>query len=288
MRRLVFVAPFVFVWFAAQAAMAQSPALKPNPQIEVAYKRPPLDVDHPARYLKFMSIYDRLLIRRPLDELQKFLAPLRLPHKIKIETDQCNAERRPYIPGGPVTICYEMIDKIESTAANFQNPAQRQSVIVGTFTVAVLHELAYAVFDVLQVPVWGREDDAADRLAAFVLMQFSEKVAQTTMVGAAEFFLASHRTWTGSAFAVATSPAAQRFYNILCIAYGGDHQDFGGWAQSHNGRDPLIPARRARQCHYEYEQVRHAFDLRIMPHIDADALVAVKASEWFLPGELPK
>ena len=32
---------------------------------------------------------------------------------------------------------------------------------------AMLHEMAYAVFDVLQVPVWGREADAADKLAGF-------------------------------------------------------------------------------------------------------------------------
>lgn len=52
-----------------------------------------------------------------------------------------------------MTICCEMTDKIERTAADFQNNSQRLSVIVGTFTFAVFHELAYAVSDALQIPV---------------------------------------------------------------------------------------------------------------------------------------
>ncbi len=163
-------------------------------------------------------------------------------------------------------------------------------VIVGTFTQAVLHELAYGVFDVLQVPVWGREDDAADRLAAFVLLQFSGEIAHTAMVGSAEFFLLSRKTWTGSAFADAGSPEGQRFYDFLCVAYGGDPLDFGGWTQAPQGKDPLLPAFRTEHdgCRYEYEQVRRAFNLRIMPYVDPDLLLQVKAAQWFLPGEVSK
>ena len=138
-----------------------------------------------------------------------------------------------------------MIDQIEGISAGITgNNSLKQTVIVGTFTQGVLHELAYGVFDVLQVPVWGREDDAADRLAAFVLLQFSGEIAHTTMVGSAEFFLLSQKTWTGSAFADTASPEAQRFYNFLCIAYGGDSFDFGGWTQAPKGKTPccLSPA----------------------------------------------
>jgi hypothetical protein len=182
-----------------------------------------------------------------------------------------------------------LIDQIERISAGITgNDSLKQTVIVGTFTQAVLHELAYGVFDVLQVPVWGREDDAADRLAAFVLLQFSGEIAHTTMVGSAEFFLLSQKTWTGSAFADTASPEAQRFYNFLCIAYGGDSFDFGGWTQAPKGQDPLLPQSRAQQCGYEYQQVRNAFNLRIMPHVDPDLLLQVKAAEWFLPGELNK
>ena len=54
------------------------------------------------------------------------------------------------------------------------------------------------------------------------MMQFGENAAQTTIFGTARFFDWSARTWTGSDFASAEAPEAQRFYNFLCIAYGGD------------------------------------------------------------------
>jgi Putative metallopeptidase len=300
MRRSTAVVAFA-TWIIAQAlpVSAQAPALQPNPQIQVDYIRPKNSspASDPTQYNRYMAIYEWLRIRRPLDEIQKFLAPLRLPRSIKIEVDTCGAERRPYVAANPVTgaaaspvtICYELIDKIENIAAGVKgNDPLKQMVIVGTFTQAVLHELAYAVFDVLQVPVWGREDDAADRLAAFVLLQFSGEIAHATMVGSAEFFLLSLRTWTGSAFADTTSPEGQRFYNFLCIAYGGDSNDFGGWTEAPEGQDPLLPDRRARQCSHEYHQVRAAFNLRIMPYIDPDLLLQIKAAQWFHPGELSK
>ena len=33
----------------------------------------------------------------------------------------------------------------------------------------------------------------------------------------------------------------------------------------------------------EFEQVRMAFNLRIMPHVDPDILVKVRAIQWLLP-----
>ena len=274
----------------ARTTLAQATALAPNPQIQVEYIQPKYNAAaaDPNQYNAFNAIYAWLRVRQPLEEIQKFLAPLRLPRPIKTQVDSCGAERRAYVSGGPVTVCYELIDKIEKTASGITDSDTKQTVIVGTFTEVVLHELVYAIFDVLQVPVWGREDDAADRLAAYVTMQFPENVARTTIVGSAEFFLVSRKTWTGVAFANTRSPDAQRFYNFLCIAYGGDSLDFGGWTEAKNGQDPLLPDFRAKQCAREYAQVRDAFSLRIMPYVDADLLLQVKAAQWFRPGELSK
>jgi hypothetical protein len=291
-KRSICVAAPAVVWWVMQAlpAPAQAPVPPTNPQIQVDYIQPKNNstAANPNQFAEFTAIYAWLRVRRPLEEIQKFLAPVRLPRQIKIQVDTCGAESRAYVSGNPVTICYELIDEIEKLAASVTDPSLRQTVIVGTFTQTVLHELAYAVFDVLQVPIWGRIDDAADRLAAFVLLQFPGDVAHTATVGSAEFFLLSRKTWTGIAFADTTSPEAQRFYNYLCIAYGGDNLDFGGWTQAPQGQDPLLPDFRAKQCGYEYEQVRHSFNLRIMPYIDPDLLLQVKAAQWFLPDEISK
>ena len=89
-----------------------------------------------------------------------------------------------------------------------------------------MYEIAQAILDLLQFPVWGRAGDAADRLSAFVMQHFGEDLAIQTVTATAMFFDATKKTWTGSAFADVNSPEEQRFYNYLCIAYGGSPISF--------------------------------------------------------------
>jgi hypothetical protein len=318
MRRIGFAisSAFIFLISNVPPVLAQMSKII-NPQVEIEYIEPA------ASFLsrsEFDSIYQWLRIRRPLDEMQQFLAPLHLPGKLKIQVDKCGADRRAYVPGGPVTICYELISKIEKIADQFSknDPAFRQIVVSGTFVQVALHEVAYAIFDILQVPIWGREDDAADKLAAFILLQFGEDVAQSTITGTINFFKWSlaadpKKTWTGSAFADTASPEPQRFYNYLCMAYGADPITFDWVVEPTKTGDPLLPWDRAGiiiihnadkldpktnapmptyvpiySCQHEYEQVRNAFNLRIMPYVDPDLLLKVKAQQWFLPGDLTK
>jgi hypothetical protein len=238
---------------------------------------------------KFRLSYQALKRRQVLERLQGFLAPLRLPKELTIRLAQCGAETVPYQSGGPVTICYEMIQRIvDITAQRTKDPEEQTQIMDGTFVEAVLHEVTHAVFDLLQVPVWGREEDAADRLAALVMMQFGDRLARTTILGTAKFFEYSQHTWTGGEFAAQESPEAQRFYNYLCIAYGGDPITFD-FLRPRPGPSLFakLPEHRAEQCGREYQQVRHAFDLRIMPFVDPDLVIKVRASQWLLPDEYP-
>src|SRR5262249_41634178 len=176
----------------------------------------------------------------------------------------------------------EVVDKIEKIAAK-ADANVRERVLIGAFVQAAFHETAHAVFDILQVPVWGRANDAADRLAAFIMVHFGGDVALHTILGTAEFFRLSGHTWTGSEFAEVNSPEAQRFFNYLCIAVGGAPKSFAFLVNPKDKEEQLLPARRAERCKGEFEQVRMAFDLRIMPHVDPDILVKVRAIQWLLP-----
>jgi hypothetical protein len=238
---------------------------------------------------KFIPIYDALKRRQVLERLQHFLVPLRLPGALTVKLAQCDAETQPYQSGGPVTICYELVQRIiDVTRQNTKDLNEQTLIADGTFVQAVLHEVALAVFDLLQVPVWGRVDDAADRVAALIMIQFSDQVAFTTIIGTAKFFEYSNRVWTGVDFAELGSPEAQRYYNYLCIAYGGDPRTFKFLAPRPG---PSVAARltehRAPRCGNEYQQVQHAFDLRIMPFVDPQLLVKVRASRWLLTDEIP-
>jgi hypothetical protein len=255
----------------ATPAAAQAPAALQNPQIEIVYGQP--------SNANYRPIYDRLKKLQVLEELKQFLVPLKLPRKLTVQVDQCGAATRPYKPGGPATICYELVEQIERVAAKTEENL-RETVLVGTFVQAVFHEVALAVLDILQVPIWGRREDAADRLAGFIMLQFGEDVARQTVIGTGVFFEASGKTWTGSQFADVNSPEPQRYFNFLCMAYGGAPKVFEGLAKAEGDAKPILPEDRAGRCADEYAQVRKAFNLRIMPFVDPDLVVRVKASQW--------
>jgi hypothetical protein len=229
---------------------------------------------------KFADTAGRMKKLLVLEELQQFLAALRLPKNMMITAKDCGAQTLAYQAGGPVTICYDLIYLIEEQAKKIypQDTGSQALVVVGATIQALLHETAHGLFDVLQVPIWGREDDAADRLAALMMMQFGEDLEKVTIYGTTALFKSmanAEKTWTGSDFADTASPEAQRYYNYLCIAAGADLALFGGALV-----DGTIPTFRAGDCGYEYDQIKKAFDLRIMPFIDADALVKVRATQW--------
>jgi hypothetical protein len=262
----------------ATPVRAQTPELR-NSQVETVYVAPKDE--------SFRPIYDRLKKRQVLEQLQQFLAPLRLPAKLLVKIDQCGMPVVPYTPGGPVIICYEYVDQIERFAPGgsvFLGSSwitARDDALVGAVALTVLHEVAHAVFDVLKVPVWGREDDAADKVASFIMLQFGKEVAWRTMTGVA-WFLTQAGQATGSSvdYADVRSTASQRFYNILCIAYGSDPKTFDFLSPKAAAATVYLPAARAVRCEEEYAKLRFAFNNTITPSIDQDLLKKVQAMEW--------
>jgi hypothetical protein len=245
-----------------------------NSQVDVAYNEP--------QDPQFRPIRERLMRRQVLEQLRLFLSPLRLPRKLLVQLDQCNAEFRPYQPGGAVTICYEYVAKVAQLVPRNQQLGSPppESMIVGAFVQQVLHEVAVATFDILDIPVWGRERDAADKLAGFIMMQFGKDVAVRVMLGAARFFEVSERQWTQTDFASDLAPEAQRFYNYLCIAIGADPTTFKYLVDQNT-----MPVRRAQRCQGEFLQLRQAFVQQIMPHVDIQLMKRVQSATWLILDE---
>jgi hypothetical protein len=262
---------------AAEPAAALRSLLAANSQVEIAYVQP--------RNPNYQAIYEALKKRQPLEELQQFLAPLRLPQKLKIQVDQCGAASRSRKSQDPVTICYELIEAIEKAAAQ-ADPKARSSMVAGAFIQVVLFETALAVFDVFDIPLWGRREDAADRLAALVMVRFGEDLALRTIRATTDFFNLTKKTWTGSDFGSESSPEEQRYYNYLCIAYGGAPKSFAYLVQATGNRPQTLPQARAVRCASEFRQVQHAFDLRIMPYVNPSLVVVVRSIDWLLPSDV--
>jgi Putative metallopeptidase len=251
----------------------------PNPQIDVAYVEP--------RDPRFRPIYDKLKQRQVLEELQSFLAPLRLPRKLQVKIDQCGGSGVHYKPGGPVVICYEYIAGLEQAAPGVRLQIGGQiftqdDALIGSFVHVALSEVARAAFDVLEIPVWGREEHAADRVAGFLMFQFGESVAYRTLVGTSWFLSQSAVLSTGlptGDFAYTRAldgEALQRFYNIVCVAYGGGGAKFAFLKKS-------LPEGRANNCRWEYLQLARSFNDTFMPHVDRELMKKVQATDWLKP-----
>src|SRR5262245_36373163 len=211
-----------------------------NSKIEFAY--------FPPKNVKYQATMDRLKSRQVLEQLSQFLSPLRLPHKLYLVTMECGNNASPfYTPDAwAIFLCYEFSEILDRFAPKRGQPSQgfsHDEVVVGVYAGVVLHEAGHAVFDMLDVPVLGREEDAADEMAIFIALQFSKDVARTVTRGYAYFWsvLGDPKEWKG--YSDEHGTASQRLYNTLCLAYGGDPQTFKefvdkGW----------LPKARAANC----------------------------------------
>ena len=261
-------------------------ALRDKSMIKVEYKAP---TDK-----KLEPIYQRLKSRAVLERMQAFLAPLRLPQPLNIMTAQCGGQiELPYQPDAPVTICYEYVALIEQAApagidAVGQAIVTRDIALVGPFVQFTLRNVARHIIDMLELPVWGNAEDAADSLAAFIMLEVSPQVAQKTIFGTAYFF-AKTRQSEKLDLAAIRPHIAQRYFNLLCIAVGSDLVRYSVFLPVDRQEGPVdLPKNRIGHClqlaapeHNEYNQIKYAFHQLIRDkHVDLPLLKQVRTIEW--------
>jgi hypothetical protein len=265
---------------AAWAQTPPAPAAAPkdvleNSQIVVSY-------DPVTNYL-YQGVADRLKARHVLEELRRFLAPLRLPTQLSVRTSQCGQTNSWYEPGaGGVVICYEFIDWMERLAPtqNLPDGMTPQDAVLGPFVQVLFHELGHAVFDRLKVPIMGREEDAADQFAGYIMLEFGKDVARRTLPGAAYFWQAGSTDWSHTDFADVHGDPVQRSYNYLCMAYGGYPDDFKDLVDT-----GLLPKTRAATCPHDYKMLGTAFGKTVDPYIDQDLMKIVQSRRWLRPDD---
>jgi len=148
-----------------------------------------------------------------------------------------------------------------------------------------LHEAGHAIFQALQIPLFGREEDAADQFSTYIMLRFDKEESRRLILGSAYQYKGDLSspvvTMTQQKFADEHGTPAQRFFNLLCIAYGADSNLFGAVVEK-----GFLPKERADGCRREYIQVLHAFDSLIGPYIDRR--LARKLHKRWLPSVTTK
>jgi hypothetical protein len=261
---------------AATPSAAQSPPdLTPNSRITVDYIEP--------RDAKLQDVYERMRKRQLLEQLALFLSPLKLPVMLRLQTKQCGQVNAFWDPlERSLNICYELILDGETSAPASATPQgiTRREAIVGNLLDTMLHEIGHGVFDIFKIPVLGKEEDAADQFSGFLMLQFGPEAARIGIKGATYFYIvwASRKVGRPSPFYDVHGMDQQRIFNYLCLGYGAEPTVFQDYVD--NG---LLPKARAAGCRSEYERVKRAFVLTMMPYIDDAQMHKVRALQWLRP-----
>ncbi len=281
MYRSVVALAALFSTFCVAALPAPSAAqtIPKNPQIDIAYVAP--------RDQKYQAIYQRLKDLQVFEILQQFLSPLKLPRKIVVKSDECGALKLLRDTNGPVIICYEYVAAMEQAAPGASvvpianGRITKEGVIVGSFVNEVLSEVALAVFDALQIPVWGNANDAGDNVAALIMSQFGDAVAWRTLIGTSWFLAQRAYVGHGTFSEVLQSSEAPRFYNYLCIAYSANPDNFSFLSAD-------IPKERFEWCQNDYRKLVRSFKQTILPHVDMALLEQVRKVDWMTRLQMTK
>lgn len=116
------------------------------------------------------------------------------------------------------------------------------------------HEVGHLLIDQLKLPVLGREEDAADNMATWALLNEKTPEANKALEDAAEGWLLTGAAYNSGKyeedFAAAHSLDKQRAYQIVCMMVGSDDNSFRPIANQYAiGRD------RQDSCLWDFDLV---------------------------------
>ena len=182
-------------------------------------------------------LYECSRSTKRLNACGMFLTPVRWPQPLRLELRGCDGESNALYQDAVVTVCYEYLEDIWRSANSSARPAgiARDDAFIGPLIDVFLHEASHALFGMLKIPLLGQEEDAADQLAAYHVLQLPKELKRRLILGnawayASELKVRQPRDLRRRRFEVTRHTTfsdehgtpAQRLYNLLCIAYGSD------------------------------------------------------------------
>ena len=236
--------------------------------------------------------YDMVKSANALELLRRVFVSFRLPEDLYIKAVSCDGVPNAYFfredEKPTIRICYEYLKSVREMAPKETTPEgiTPREALVGQFLFTAAHEFGHAAFDIYNAPVLGRQEDAADQFATYFLLQFGGERAHRLIRGAAYAYYDYFKnrkdkpkvTLPIAAFSSDHGTPEQRFYNLVCIAYGEDPKVFSAVVDL-----GFLPDARAKVCKYEYSNLKYAIKTLIGPHIDGDMAEKVVGMSWFTP-----
>ncbi|MBK1988531.1 hypothetical protein A0J48_013450 [Sphaerospermopsis aphanizomenoides BCCUSP55] len=197
---------------------------------------------------------------------------------IKINLGDCgsvNAYDKPSEQS--ITICYELMERFKEVCRNsykskksninqseFINKINRQ--VAGTIVFTFFHELGHTLIEELDLPVTGKEEDTVDEFSTIVLSELGQEYA--ALASALQFGLSGNReiqyVSKDLSFWDEHSLNYQRFYNIICLVYGKNPEEYNVLVEKIG-----IPPQRQTTCKMDYIKKLKSWRILLSPHLRA-------------------
>lgn len=187
-----------------------------------------------------------------------------LPRPVTVTGAECGQVNAFYYPQAhEIVMCYEIVrDIIGRFRAQRLDAPTLEAAVVGATAFILYHEVGHALIAELDLPTTGREEDAVDQFAAYVMGSRSPLHA----MWAAQYWMeragpsiGGYRVVNQSAFADEHGIDEQRFYNVMCWTYGVS-------PSNRTSMLPYIPRARAARCPHEATQTVRAWDRLLARH----------------------
>ena len=184
-----------------------------------------------------------------------------LPKNINLLFAECGEANAYYNPETrEILMCLELMESMaETLEGQFEDDDTTAEALGGAYLAVVLHETGHALIDVLEIPVTGREEDAVDQLSAWMLIE-AEDV--DSVLGAAASYYTADAEAGDEDFADEHSLNKQRYFNLVCWAYGSDPDNSQSLIEEWE-----LPEARAERCQGEYEQLDRSWTRLLSAHL---------------------
>lgn len=172
-----------------------------------------------------------------------------------------------------ITYQYGFVDLIDQTLRKLHPEWSEYRVGLGIGAVSSFileHEFAHALVAIYELPVLGREEDAADDLAVLLLLKADS--GEQFALDAAQFWEALSRRQRIPAisdYADVHSFDLQRAYEIACLVAGSSRESFQRARRAH-----VLPVTRLGGCPAEYRQKVQSFENVLEPEVGEDLNLA--------------
>jgi cytochrome c551/c552 len=213
----------------------------------------------PPQTLEEAPIANQLRERQILEKLSSALNRfVKMSANVPVVGRSCGQANAFYSPSTrEISVCYEfLIDqnaKLSRKYSQNTSPTRLSEILTAELTFVVLHEAGHSLIDIYRLPVLGKNEDAADAMASFMLLAGNgDKMLYDAIyfMQPAKVNLATKILHGAAVYGDEHALSEQRMANVICWGFGKNPNGF-----SEAAARIRLPQQRINRCADEYTKL---------------------------------